>query len=440
MRDEPPAKKAAHPRKEHAQRGATTPPRAMKWRQVEALRTPFSTYSVTGMLGEGGSGVVLRARDGSGVDCAAKILRPGQSERSRSRFQNELSFGLRNDHPNVIRILDYGEVALEDGLAPFFVMPYFEGTLRTSMAARLSPEVALGIFSRILDGVECAHLKGIWHRDLKPENVLIGSDPERVVVADFGIAHFSEAELAAAVETRQQERLGNFRYAAPEQRVPGGAVDHRADLFSLGLILNEMFTGETPVGTNFRKIAEVDTARSSLDELVGGLLQQDPAKRPPDIAFVKRELRRLLDIAAAEQALNAKRTQVVPKREVGLTAPISIAGLDWEPERLLLRLDRAPEREWVSVFRAGAYSHGEVGGVGPQQAEVDGSLVAVPAREIDAQLVLNTCKVWISATNEAVAERAAERTALEARESQQRHEKSIQEAEQRLRVDSKLQL
>ena len=91
------------------------------------------------------------------------------------------------------------------------------------------------MFSKILDGVEAAHLRQIFHRDLKPENIPINPASGELVVADFGVAHFEEDDLIDSVQTKVGERLGNFEYAAPEQRRPGQVVDHRADIYSLGL-------------------------------------------------------------------------------------------------------------------------------------------------------------------------------------------------------------
>src|SRR3972149_4359299 len=118
-------------------------------------------------------------------------------------------------------------------------MPLFDSSLRPLMRAGLPQDTVLRYFSQILDGTEAAHLHNVAHRDLKPENILFENAAARLVVADFGIARFQEEELYTAVETKASDRLANFQYAAPEQRLRGAEVDYRADIYSLGLLLNE---------------------------------------------------------------------------------------------------------------------------------------------------------------------------------------------------------
>jgi serine/threonine protein kinase len=108
----------------------------------------------------------------------------------------------------------------------------------------------LPLFSGILDGVEAAHLLRVTHRDLKPENILC-DEKSLPVVADFGIAHFEEDIIATAVKTPAGAKMANLSYSAPEQRMRGAAVDLRADIFALGLILNEMFTRSVPQGVGY---------------------------------------------------------------------------------------------------------------------------------------------------------------------------------------------
>jgi len=96
-------------------------------------------------------------------------------------------------------------------------------------------------------------LNNVFHRDIKPANILQSHD-EEIVVADFGIAHFHEEHLRTLVDTHPNERLANFGYSAPEQRKRGSTVDQRADVYALGLILNEMFTRHVPQGSGYADI------------------------------------------------------------------------------------------------------------------------------------------------------------------------------------------
>ncbi|MBI3545002.1 MAG: serine/threonine protein kinase, partial [Gammaproteobacteria bacterium] len=202
-------------------------------KKPKQLRTTFTTYQIHDCVGEGGSGVVYSASDDNGSKLAIKILEPAKASKDRlKRFENEFRFCSRNKHPNIITVLDHG---LVDDSVPFFVMPLYEGSFR-GLIGKLSPRDALTTFEKILDGVEGAHKLGVIHRDLKPENILVNSKGKELVIADFGIATFEEEELFTAVETKDNARLANFQYAAPEQRVRGKPVDKRADIYALGLI------------------------------------------------------------------------------------------------------------------------------------------------------------------------------------------------------------
>jgi len=168
------------------------------------FETAFNAYTVEAPIGEGGAGWVFRVRDANGAVFALKYLRPETATTNkRRRFQNEARFCERQDHPNVIRVLDSGVVVLATGTAPFYVMPYYPKTLRDLMRTGISPERVLPLFSQIMDGLEAAHLVGVHHRDLKPENVLYDPVADRVIVADFGVAHFAEEQLYTAVETKR---------------------------------------------------------------------------------------------------------------------------------------------------------------------------------------------------------------------------------------------
>jgi serine/threonine protein kinase len=114
--------------------------------------------------------------------------------------------------------------------------------------------------------VEAAHLKGAVHRDLKPENILFDRRSNTPAVADFGVASFTDDIVATLVETSPAQRLANFMYAAPEQRTPGREVGPTADVYALGLMLNEMFTSNVPHGTEYRLIADVSAEFGYLDQ------------------------------------------------------------------------------------------------------------------------------------------------------------------------------
>jgi serine/threonine protein kinase len=200
--------------------------------------------------------------------------------------------------------------------APFYVMPRYASTLRDKITAVIPPEHVLRLFAGLLDGVEAAHLKGVVHRDLKPENVLYDAQRDALVVGDFGVAHFEDDERYTAVETRPGTRLANFQYAAPEQRMRGRPVDARADVYALGLILNEMFTGEIPHGTGYRTVAAAAPTYAFVDGLVEAMLQQAPAARPANIDAVKERLRAAEQEFVIRQKIDELQGTVVPESTI----------------------------------------------------------------------------------------------------------------------------
>ncbi len=285
----------------------------MGYKKGETLKTAFDTYTIEGQKGAGGSGEVYEVRDSEGALYAAKILDTARTSASRlKRFKNEIGFCAKNTHKNIVKVLASG--ITEKG-ATFYVMPLYSGTLRDLISKGVEVAAVLPYFGQILDGVEAAHLHGVWHRDNKPENILFDQKTDTLVVADFGIAHFEDEELLTAVETRNNERLANFLYSAPEQRVRGNPVDSKADVYALGLILNEMFTRAVPQGTAFRRVSDVASDFGYLDGLIELMLRQDPSQRP-SIGDVKRELIARGNEFLSLQRLNALKSEVVPETEV----------------------------------------------------------------------------------------------------------------------------
>ena len=254
------------------------------------FRTIFAVYTPQGSIGEGGSGKVLRVTDQAGSEHALKYLKPGaMSSQKDKRFKNELAFCLKSNHRNIITIEDWGLTEVDGIEVPFYVMPIYPKTLRSLLEEEKNPKLLIPVFLQVLDGVEAAHKIGIWHRDLKPENILFDASKNQVAITDFGIAHFSEELLQTTIETRPQDRLANFRYAAPEQR-SGGIVDHRADIYALGLIFYEMLTSELLMGTLHKRIGAFHPDLAALDPLVERMSCQAPSDRPFSIGEIRESL------------------------------------------------------------------------------------------------------------------------------------------------------
>jgi len=248
-----------------------------------------SRYRIVGLLGRGGMGEVYRADDLElGQSVALKFLpeRVAANPTELARFRNEVKLARQIAHPNVARIYDIGEA---DGHV-FLSMEYIDGEDLASVLRRMgrpSTDKALEISRQLCLGLAAAHDAGVLHRDLKPANVMIDGRG-RVRITDFGLAGLME-ELE-----QKQELAGTPAYMAPEQ-LAGGTVSARSDVYSLGLILYEVFTGKRVYDTN--NIAELKQMHASgslatpsslaqdvdpaIERLVLLCLERDPQQRPP---------------------------------------------------------------------------------------------------------------------------------------------------------------
>lgn len=308
-------------------------PRSAKRNDLN-FRTPFETYSAIRKVGEGGSATVFEVSNESGERFAIKILKPEAATAARMRrFKNEASFCQRVDHPSILKVVDWGltRTALSGG-TPFVVVPLYPETLRDWIKRGIPKESVLPTFARILDGVEAAHLLGVLHRDIKPENVLLDVAKGNIVVGDFGIAHFSQEELFTAIETKATERLANFLYAAPEQKRRGAEVGVPADIYALGLILNELFTGEVIHGTGYRTVGSIAPGLGFLDELIEAMVRQRPEERPQSIREIKAVLIQRGINFISQQRVDALRRSVVRVEFPGEDTPTSARTTTLPPE------------------------------------------------------------------------------------------------------------
>jgi serine/threonine protein kinase len=401
----------------------------MGYKKGDVLKTAFETYTVERQRGAGGSGEVYEARDSEGISYAVKILNPARITATRlKRFRNEIHFCAKNTHCSIIQVYESG---ISDTDAVFYVMPLYSGTLRHLMSSRIEQRTVLSHFGQILDGVEAAHLQGAWHRDLKPENILFSATANQLVVADFGIAHFEEEELLTAVETRNDERLANFLYAAPEQKIRDQRVDSKADIYALGLILNEMFTGAIPQGTAFRRVSDVAPEYAYVDGLIELMLRQDPTLRP-SVSDVKRELIARGNEFLSIQRLNSLRSEVIPDTEVDdpvIRNPIGLVSTDYREGFLVFTLTASPPLTWITAFRRPTSSWSHYPGSGPESFNFRGNEASIPLAEgMSAKRLMEYTKSYIDLANRQYAETAIEEHRRNlAQESEQRRRKIVEE-------------
>jgi serine/threonine protein kinase len=245
----------------------------------EELGRLFPQLEVQELLGRGGMGAVYKARQPS-LDrlVALKILPPGVAGDAgfAERFTREARALARLNHPNIVAVYDFGQAA---GM-PFFVMEYVDGPNLRELehSGKLSPREAMQIIPQICEALQFAHDEGIVHRDIKPENILLDKKG-RVKIADFGIAKLvGQTAVPDAGLTGAGDVVGTLNYMAPEQREKPLTVDHRADIFSLGVVFYELLTGELPIG----KFAPPSTKAQvdvRLDEVVVRALEKEPERR-----------------------------------------------------------------------------------------------------------------------------------------------------------------
>ncbi|MEM7204049.1 MAG: serine/threonine-protein kinase [Planctomycetota bacterium] len=252
------------------------------------LAASFPQYEIQTLLGRGGMGAVFRARHLK-LDrlVALKVLLPDLEDLEfAERFEREARALARLSHPGIVAVHDFGEAAGRY----FLVMEYVEGAnLRELIAShRLTPSDVMALIPQICDALQYAHDVGVVHRDIKPENILIDQDG-RARIADFGLAKMLRDEAASIGLTRSDQVVGTLHYMAPEQMGGAAQVDHRADLYSLGVLLYEMLTGELPIG-RFAPPSAKSAAGEELDAVVLKSLESEPGKRYQQARQVKTDL------------------------------------------------------------------------------------------------------------------------------------------------------
>jgi hypothetical protein len=264
------------------------------------LASSFPELEILEYVGRGGMGMVYKARQ-KRLDrlVALKILLPqiACDPAFADRFQREAKALAMLSHPQIVTVYDFGQKASplppRDGQAGtlyFFLMEFVDGlTLRQLLdSRRIAPPEALTIVPQICEALQYAHDKGVVHRDIKPENILMDRNGQ-VKIADFGLAKLVDHDPQDFSITGTGQVLGTPSYMAPEQIERPQEVDHRADIYSLGVVFYQMLTGELPLG-RFAPPSKKVQVDVRLDEVVLRTLEKEPQLRYQQASEVKSEV------------------------------------------------------------------------------------------------------------------------------------------------------
>jgi serine/threonine protein kinase/Tfp pilus assembly protein PilF len=298
---------------------------------IPDLARLFPQLEILELIGKGGMGAVYKARQPA-LDrfVALKILAPRSPAGDldfAGRFTREARALAKLSHPNIVAVYDFGRAELPLGQdaqqrvpttpVHYFIMEFVDGpNLRqVEQAGKLSPREALEIIPQICAALQFAHDEGIVHRDIKPENILLDKKG-RVKIADFGLAKILGQEPKDFRLTGARDIMGTPHYMAPEQVEKPQTVDHRADIYSLGVVFYEMLTGELPLG-KFQPPSQKVQVDVRLDEVVMRSLEKEPQRRYQHVSEIKTQVERI----ATTTAPGSSRREEAPSESQSRLAP-----------------------------------------------------------------------------------------------------------------------
>ena len=268
---------------------------------LERVAAAFPQFEILELIGRGGMSFVFKARQPHLDRFVALKLLPDKlasDPRFTERFNREGRVLARLNHPNIVSVYDFGMTEH----FYFLVMEFVDGlNLRQAMhAGRFSPGEALAVVPKICEALQYAHSQGILHRDIKPENILLDAQGH-VKIADFGIAKLVGEEKSDVTLTGTGAAIGTPHYMAPEQLEKPADVDHRADIYSLGVVFYEMLTGELPIG-RFAPPSSKTPVGTAVDEVVFRTLEKDRERRYQSAGEMKAQVEHLSAAGAGTSA------------------------------------------------------------------------------------------------------------------------------------------
>lgn len=261
---------------------------------VDELNLQFPQLEITRLIGRGGMGAIYQAQQ-LALDRTVAIKLIAREVAGDTafieRFEREAKTLAKLSHPNIVTVYDFGRTA--DGQA-YLIMEYVDGiNLREAITSKsVGPDDTLDVIQSICAALEYAHSKGVVHRDIKPENILLGEDGT-VKVADFGIAKIIDDAIRSPTLTATRQVLGSLNYLAPEHLEAPSEVDHRVDLYALGVVFYELLTGQLPLGRYEAPSAIRQGVNPRLDAVVLKTLNRKPSQRYQSAGEMTKDIQRI---------------------------------------------------------------------------------------------------------------------------------------------------
>ena len=294
--------------------------------EPKVLQAELSGYEVRDLIGIGGMGAIYRGYQPQlDRQVAIKVLKPGEgiSGEFSEHFRTEAQAMARMNHTHIIAVHDFGET--ESGLL-YIVMEFVEGELLFDLIEqkRITKESAIEIMRQVCDALQYAHYQGVVHRDIKPANIMISSANE-VKIADFGLAKLNLMDGGS--RGLGDEAYGTAEYVAPEVMDDDAEVDHRADIYSLGVLFYELLVGQPPRG-DYLPPSEIVRTDPRFDLLIASAMNPDRESRYQQALDFKSALEGIVSTPApAPQAGKAPRkTAVMPVAAAVRPATAAVRG------------------------------------------------------------------------------------------------------------------
>ena len=372
-------------------------------------------YNIKEVLIDSTNATLYIVTDESGKEYVAKLIHKEISTEKRIRFKNEINFGKKYRSENILEIMDNGLKPVDGKLCMFYVMPKYHCDLRKMMNDKMEVDNLLKYFNQILEGVKFIHNKRCFHRDLKPENILYDKEKNNLVIADMGIAHFNEDELIDNPKTKLKDKMANFAYAAPEQRVKGKVVDYRCDIYALGLILYELYMGELIGGTKYKPISQMYPKYNFLDEIVEKMISQNPDDRYSSIDEIQYDISVGIITSKLAEEIKQKSIEISNEEDILVSRPVKVIDVRLEKDKpgtrkFTIILSENINDMWVEIINS--VDKKEVSGFGVENFNIfdNKAVIKFPERLMDSlPRVTEYFKQWIESTNKIYPKRAKEK-------------------------------